>query len=331
MTPGELAKTVSSGKFKPAYYFYGSEDFRMVEAEKFVAHKFLPDESFATNFRRINSRKIKSADLIAELSVYPMLGERQVFSIVDFQSYKPTEIKRILATLNPPDPNRLIIFVTPAARAPKKKSAFVRNMAEVSAVVEFGKLDERESRTNILSKLEKAGLTIDQSALARLTAMLAGNRGALETEVDKLINYKSGDNDGSAEISLSDVQVLSAGHEVFSVFELAELIVDGNLARALKLVDQLLGEGVSPTGLLYHVNQHFLTLYNLKNGKPLEVYRKWLTQRFQTQAAKFSQARIRSAIRLLAETDANLRQGGLSGRLALEELIVRLVSVQGKK
>lgn len=303
----------------------------MVEAEKFVARKFLPQASLATNFRRINGRKTKSAELIAELSVYPMLGERQVFSITDFQSYKPTEIKRIIATLSPPDPNRVILFVTPAARAPKKKSAFVRNMAEIAAVVEFGKLDDRESRSNILSKLKKAGLTIEQSALGRLTQMLAGNRGALETEVDKLISYKSDEADQSTEISLTDVQVVSAGHEMFSVFELAELIVDGNLAQALKLVDRLLGEGASATGLLYHVNQHFLTLYNLKNGKPLEVYRKWLTQRFQTQAAKFSNMQMQSAISSLAETDAKLRRGGLTGRLALEELIVRLVSIRGKK
>lgn len=303
----------------------------MVEAEKFIAHKFLPEASLTTNYRRINGRKTRSADLIAELSVYPMLGERQVFSIIDFQSYKPTEIKRIVATLNPPDPNRVIVFVTPAARAPKKKSAFVRNMAEISAVVEFGKLDDRESRSNINSKLKKVGLTIDQSALTRLTQMLAGNRGALETEVDKLISYKSDETNQSTEICLADVQTLSAGHELFSVFELAELIVDGNLARALKLVDRLMGEGVSATGLLYHVNQHFLTLYNLKHGKPLEPYRKWLTQRFQTQAAKFSSDQMQVAIKALAETDANLRRGGLSGRLAMEELIVRLVAIRGKR
>ena len=303
----------------------------MVEAEKFIAHKFLPEASLATNYRRINARKIKSADLIAELSVYPMLGERQVFSILDFQSYKPTEVKRVLATLDPPDPNRVIIFITPSARIPKKTSALVKNMGKVSVVVEFGKLEDYEIRANIQSSLKKAGLTIEQSALARLTQMLDGNRGALVSEVDKLVSFKNGEAGGATEISIEDVQGVTAGHEMFSVFELAELIVGGNLSRALQLVDRLLGEGVSATGLVFHVNQHFLTLYNVKNGKPLEVWRQWLTRQFKAQADRFSTAQIESMIDLLAQTDADLRSGSSNSRLILEELIVKLISVQGKK
>jgi DNA polymerase-3 subunit delta len=331
MTPGELAKAISSGKFQSAYYFFGSEDFRMVEAEKFVAQRFLPESTLTTNFRRIDARKTKLPDLIAELSVYPMLGERQMFTIIDFQGYKPTELKRLTALLTPPDPNRVILFMTPSARAPKKNSALVKNMAQLAIVVEFNKLGDSEAGGNITAKFTKAGLTIEPDALARLIQMLAGSRGALVSETDKLINYKAGDPGGANVVTLADIQTVVAGHEIYSIFDLADLIIAGNLPKALKLVDRLLGEGGSATGLLFFVTQHFLTLYNLKNGKPLEAYRKFLTRQFSEQAAKFSMAEMEGAIVALADTDAELRQQRISGRLALEGLIVSLIDGRGGK
>lgn len=324
MNPNQLGKEIASGKFRTAYYFFGSEDYRMVEAEKFMAAKFLSKETLTTSYRRFNGRKIKAAELITELSVYPMLGERQVFSIVDFQSYKPTEIKRILSLLTPPDPNRIIIFSTPSARTPKKKSAFITNISKVAGTVEFGKLDSREARSNISSKLTKASLTIAPDALERLVGLLDGNRGALDSEVEKLINFKQNGDEQAGQITTADIDLVATGYEVFSVFELAELVVTNNIAKALQLITHMLADGNSATGLVFHLCQHFLSLYKVKNGKPLEVYRRFLESRFRAQAAKYSMAELERIITLLAQTDAGLRRDKIKGQIALEALIVQI-------
>ena len=65
----------------PAYYFFGTEDYRIVEAEKYVARQFLPDRQLVTNYRKIDGKKTSCSDLLAELSSLPMLGERQVFGV----------------------------------------------------------------------------------------------------------------------------------------------------------------------------------------------------------------------------------------------------------
>ena len=85
-TPKKLVDDVTGGKFRPAYYFYGPEEYRLLEAIKFVAHQFLPKKQLTTNFRRLDGRRTKCDDLIAELSVFPMLGERQVPKVSGYSS-----------------------------------------------------------------------------------------------------------------------------------------------------------------------------------------------------------------------------------------------------
>ena len=86
VTPFQLLKDISAGKFKPAYYFYGSEDYRITEAEKYLARQFLPGAQMSVNYRKFDGRKTKAGDLITHLSNLPMLGEKQVFVVSDFQS-----------------------------------------------------------------------------------------------------------------------------------------------------------------------------------------------------------------------------------------------------
>ena len=321
MTPQQLLAEVTSGKFKPVYYFYGSEDFRIIEAEKYLAAQFLPNLQITTNYRRLDGRKTSATDIVAELSVYPMLGERQVFSISDFQSFKPKEIERILRILQPPDPNRVVILTSPSDKAPKRKSTFYNTMSGAAELVEFKKLTPGESRLIVKRRLDKREIRIEDAALDLLVELIAGNRGALDVETEKLINYRQ----PGETITTDDIRKLAAGYEVYSIFELADKIVAGNTLQVLAQVKQVLAEGTSPTGVLYHLGAHFVSLYLVKNGKPLEARRRFLTQRFRSQAGKYSNQQLERMIIQIGETDAELRRTPLKPETLLESLILQLM------
>jgi DNA polymerase-3 subunit delta len=328
MTPHQLLADISAGKFKPVYYFFGQEDYRIIEAEKYLASQFLPKRQLTTNYRRLNGKKSSTNDLIAELSVYPMLGERQVFGITDFQSYKPTEIKRILKLLTPTDPNRIVVLSSPADKAPKKNSAFFKTMSQAAEVVEFQKLTAAETQGFVRGKLEKAGMTIEPGALELITELIAGNRGALEAEVEKLVNYKT--EEGSTSVTEEDIRRLTTGFEVYTVFELADHIIAGDTRKVLNQIAILTGEGTNPTGILWHLGNHFVSLYLVKNGKPLDARRRWLTGRFRLQTGKYSNAALEKMIIEIAETDSALRHSsGVKGEMQLESLVLQLMRAAG--
>jgi len=320
-TPKQLSSDITAGKFKPVYYFFGTEDYRIVEAEKFLAKQFLPGPQMMTNYRRLDGKRTKATDLIAELSVYPMLGERQVFVVTGFQSYKPTEVDRVLAMLQPPDPNRVVVFSSPSDKAPKKTSAFIKKLAEVAEIVEFRKLTAGEMAAIVRRKLESEGMTIGKEALQLFIELIAGNRGALEAEVDKLVNYRG----AGGEVTSDDVRLLTSGFQVFTVFELADHIVAGDVPRVLTQVRKLIAEGTSLTGVLFHVGNHFVSLYLVKNGRPLPSNRRFLEWKYRRQAPQFNNRQLEQAIEWIAEADAALRRSPVKPELLLESLVLQLV------
>ena len=319
-TPSTLFKDVSAGRFKPAYYFYGSEDFRIAEAEKFVARQFLPDRQMTTNLYKIDGRRTKMPDLLAELANLPMLGEKQVFVVRDFQSYRPKEVQQVLNLLTPPDPNRIIIFSSPSARTPKKNAAFFNSVSKSAEAIEFRKLSYQETSAQIKARLEKEGLTISPEALNLLTELVAGSKGAMEAELAKLCNFK---NAGEA-IEVTDIKSVSAGYEVFDIFALADQVVAGDTRKVLQMARKLLAEGKSPATLIALMQQHFTSLYLVKNNKSPVGRRGFLTHKFKAQADKYDNARLEQIIIEIADADVQLRHKGVKPETTLEMLVMTL-------
>jgi DNA polymerase-3 subunit delta len=322
LSPKKLHTDVAKGEFKNLYYFFGPEDYRISEATKYVAQQFLPDRQVATNFLRLDGRKTRCADLIAELSVFPMLGERQVFAVSSFQSYKPTEVERILKLLVPADPVRIVILTSPSDKTPKKNSAFFKKVSLVANCVEFPRLDRDSATMQVSSKLSKAGLEIEPQARDILVSLLAGNRGALDSEVAKLIDYK----EPGGTITVADIEQSAAGYEVITVFQLGGEIAGGDHLRVLQRVKRLLREGGTPTGILFFLGQHFMSLYLVKAGKSLEPNRRWLEREFRPQAAGFSLAQLERAIQLIAQADADLRRKRTPPELVLDQLVLQMMA-----
>ncbi|MCK4632529.1 MAG: DNA polymerase III subunit delta [candidate division Zixibacteria bacterium] len=322
VTPQTLFKEISAGKFKPAYYFFGSEDYRITEAEKYIAGQFLPDLQRTTNYRKIDGRRTSCTDLALELSNLPMLGERQLFAISDFQSYSPKEVVRILGLLSPPDVNRVVIFKSPSVRAPKKKSALLKNLDAAVEVVQFDRLNEGEVSRRASGRLKKAGIEIEPAALKLLIALIAGDGGGLEGEVNKLLNYKA--NGGVIEVS--DVERVCSGHEVHNIFELADKVVAGDVGDVLKTLNGLVAEGHSPVTLTTLLQQHFTSLYLVKNGKRALGNRNFpfILNRLRRQGSRYDNIQLEQIIIQIAETHADL----LKGKVKKQETLVEMLMIQ---
>lgn len=319
-TPSDLSADIRAGTFASAYYFYGSEDYRIIEAEKFLVREFLPKGQQMTNYRRLEARRTPCAELLAELAAFPMLGEKTVVAVTDIQHYKPPDLERILKLIAPADPSRIVIFSTPSARQPKGNAPIVLAMRKSARCVEFLRLSPEDTARQIASNLKKYQLSIDKDALRLLTEMVDGNRGGIDTETEKLSTYK----DAGATITLDDVRRLGSGYVQASVFEIGGQVLTGHAETARKRIRQLVADGTNPTGILYFLGQCFYEVYLVKNGKPLEPKRQWMAYRLRPLGHGHSNEMLLEAIKLVAETDALVRRSSAPSRLLLENALIRL-------
>ena len=321
ITPRTLKTEVSSGKFHPAYYFYGVDDYRIVEAEKYLIHSFIPDMQKLTNCRKMDGRKASCTDVLTELSTLPMLGEKQALIVSNIQSYKPTEVDKILKMLTPPDPNRMVILTSPAAKAPKAKSAFINKMESQTQVVEFKKIAQADVQKTIRSRLQKAQIGIDHPALILVSELVAGNLGPMEAEINKLINYKQ----PGETVTEEDISVVCSGYASYSIFALADEIVAGRTKMVLQIIGKLISDGNPPFVIASLLQSHFICLYLVKSGKKPLGNRHFLVPKFRQQAAQYEQTRLEQIILEIAATDSEFRKQAIKPEAALEILALKVI------
>lgn len=321
ITPRTLRTEVSAGKYHPAYYFFGADDYRIVEAEKYLVHSFMPDMQKLTNCRKMDGRKASCADVLTELATLPMLGEKQVVIVSNFQSYKPTEVDRILKLLTPPDHNRILILSSPVAKAPKAKSAFIKKMDSQVQVVEFKKIAQADVQKIIRSRLQKAEIGIESSALTLLSELVAGSLGPMEAEINKLINYKQ----AGETVTETDISDVCSGYASYSIFALADEIVAGRTKMVLQMIDKLITDGNPPFLIASLLQSHFICLYLVKAGKKPLGNRHFLVPKFRQQASRYEQSRLEQIIIEIAATDAEFRKQALKPEMALEILALKVI------
>ncbi|MDX9856358.1 MAG: DNA polymerase III subunit delta [candidate division Zixibacteria bacterium] len=327
VSPNQLASDIQAGKFKPSYYFFGEEDYRIAEAEKFVARHFLPNRQMITNYSRIDGRRTPVADLLAELQALPMLGERQVIVVMSFQSYRPDDIGKVAKMLTPPDPNRIVIFSSPSDKMPKAKSAFFRTISSlVDVVVKFDRLTPDEAVRTFRKLLAGHQMSIEDDALRLFTEMIAGNRGALEREADKLIEYK----ERTGTVTIDDIRMVCSGFEVYDVFKLADYVVDGDRRQVMKMLHRLMAGGDVSGTILFSLGQHFINLYLLRTGGQLPSKYRWLARNIGPQARRFSEEQLERYIIRTAETQSDMRRGRVKAEAAMEMLVLSLLENPGR-
>ncbi|RKX31083.1 MAG: DNA polymerase III subunit delta [Candidatus Zixiibacteriota bacterium] len=328
VSPGELNKEIEAGKFRPVYYFYGSEDFRIKEARRAVASKLLPKSQQSTNHTVLSASKDKLEDILNELSMIPMLGERQLFSITDIQALSEVQIKKILSLIDDKDPNRVVILTSPSARTPRKTTKLFKYLAQQTTAIEFARLKGDSVRRRINKMLTDNKITIDKEALDMIVELAGGDLGGMLSEVGKLIDYVG----EGGNISRAEVASVSSDYQAYKVFELADCAASGKYDKAMEVINFLLSRGEKLSSVLYWMGEHFVGLYLTQNRKPSGPGKRDMSWKYKGQLGRFDNDQLEGIIREISEADFDLKTSRInSERLTIEKLIFKICSGHQKK
>lgn len=316
MTPTELLKEIGANRYRPIYYFYGEEDFRKAEAVKYILHHYIPQQQRLLNYIKLAADKADFGMLCAEVAAIPMIGERRCILIEEIQRLNAAQQKQLFSLLKDLPPNMVVILVSPAAHTPKRKSAFLREVAKIAQVVRFNRLTETGARKRIERHLEAAGFTYDREAVDLLNSLTGGDFGGLDGELEKLsLSAEAG-----SHIGVAEVKKLTSSHEEFSVFELIDLIAERKTERALYVCHDLLEQGTNPVTILRLLSGHMLNLIRIHNGKNVAGH-PMVVERLQQQARAFEEPKVIGAIVGIARAEREIRRSKVSRSILLENLI----------
>lgn len=341
MSPDQLLASIRAGKFASAYLFLGPDAWRRDECRDALLNALLPGEERIDGYTRVDLDERTLGEVIDDASSYSLFASTRLIWVTGAEAALPRGdasdphpgLARFLK-----DPPPGVTLVLQCSRftfdnEDKAKLDRVRKYyAPVPSVVEFPHPTPLEARTMAQRLAKSIGLTVANDAMDLLVEAAGGNATRLATEVQKLrLRTESA--------TLEHVRELVPDARENTIFELAAALGRKDRRASLEILDTLVRNGEYLPLALGSLSQQFRYALaareaRISNAQALvghfsklgiQIWRSRAEQVMQTASA-FPPAQIRTAIRLLYEADAGLRDTRPDDRTIMERFILRLTA-----
>ena len=315
------------------YVFHGDETF-LLHHYLDELHKLLLDElTESFNYHRFNNENLDLATLATAVENLPMMAEHTMVQVDDIDLFKLSEDQRakvidILSDI--PDYCTVVFTYETVSWKPDKRLKKLWDVVDRCAViVEFAKQDPRELIPWITRHFASKGKQISRELCGYLIDITGGTMTALSGEIQKIAAYSGSDHIVREDIDAVTEPVLDA-----VVFQMSDLLGQGNYAAALDKLQQLLKMQQEPLIILGTVGSHFRRISAARilmdQGKSVSDLMKltgissYPAQKTMDAARRFQPSFCAKASELVLETDHKIKTSFDEPKRLLELLILQL-------
>jgi DNA polymerase-3 subunit delta len=213
----------------------------------------------------------------------------------------------------------------------KTKSERARKFfAAIPDVVEFRRFNPDEARGELDRIARAANVKLDAAAAEALVEALAADVARIAIEIEKLSLY-------GKPITVDDLALLVPDARQSTIFALVNALGRRDRARSLETLDALVREGeYLPLALTFLATQFRMALVakeaNLRGASQVQGHfqragvQMWGSRAEQVSvtAAKFSKEQLERGLKLIFETDRDLRSARPDDRTVVENFVVSL-------
>jgi DNA polymerase-3 subunit delta len=227
-------------------------------------------------------------------------------------------LEEVSAYFQRPQPATLVVFEATsfdlADRDDLRKVERLEKLLPIPSV-RLDRLPTAQAARCLVQEARAGGFKLDGEAARTLAESCAGDLARAARELEKLALYAA----GRAEITTTDVEKLVTPESSFAIWELSDAIGERDARRALRLVQDMLQQDVSPLLLTSLIAGQVRKLLKVKEGA-----REWVHPNVRDQARKFTVAELSGALEKLFEADVALRSSPPDERVVLERLVLDL-------
>ncbi len=319
VTAIKLWKELAKGKIFPVYYFYGEEEYLKERAIRKIQEIFLTPRS--GDFEVFYGSEVKGVEIIRSIQTIPFLSPKRLILIKEVRLLPQDFWKEFVAFI---PSTSCVIFLAEKPR-PELSQKWIK-------VVEFRPPKGGESKYWIREIAKELGKRIDEGAINLLEELVSQNLEIIFNELHKLANFV-----GESElIKDRDVLQVTTFVKPKTLFELIELVNEGDAPKALETLHRLLAEGIAPLVILTFIVRHFRRLTQAKKmrkdeippqeiGKRLNIHPFFLKD-FLRQTDQFPSKEVPALFFHFLQADLTLKSSKITKQIILERLIIELCS-----
>ena len=320
-----MAKDLS--EYKLVYLIYGEQDLLVERALEALKRNVGEVADLDFNMETFAGESADADEIVAACNTLPFASERRLVVVRAVDKMAKDGLDALVTYISNPSPTTILALVA-------KKMA--KNTRLYKSVDKLGGLLEREGPKSyewpkaVQDLFARKGRQVSADGAELLVNSVGKDLRRLSVEVDKAVAF-TGD---KATLSREDIEQVVSTTATASVFELNSALANRDCARALRLVDRLLGDGESIFGL------HALALRQVRDlitaralidrgesstsalakalGRP-----DWQIKNLPRQAAAFTSEELVDILRSAAVGEAEMKTSR-DARLVFERWIVKV-------
>lgn len=315
------------------YIFHGEETFLMHHYMDQLRQKLLDPLTESFNYHRFTAETFAMQDFADAVENLPMMAEQTLVQVDEIDLFKLNEADRnkmaeILSDI-PEYCTVIFNYETTAWKPDKRLKKLWEAIDQSGQIVEFAKQEQRDLVAWIARHFAARQKKISTDLCLYLIDITDGTMTALAGEIAKICAYS-----GTDTIKKSDIDAVTEPVMDAVVFQMTDLLGQGNYGKALQKLHQLLKMQQEPIAILGAVGNHFRRLGTartlLDNGRPAAELMKlcgiadYPARKTMDAARRFSAAFCAKASQLVLETDYRMKTSFDAQDRLLELLILQL-------
>ncbi len=235
-TPQQILKDLQQKKFAPVYFLQGEETFYIDQISDFIEQKAIPEADKSFNQAIYYGKDIDMGVVVNSARRFPMMAEKQVVIIKEFQEMADLRKADALALLQKyveKPLNSTILVLNYRQKTLDKRTAFYKSIEKQGYLTESNKFYDNKIPDWIETYVKDKNLKINILAVRMLAEHVGNELGRLAKEIDKVcINLK--DNE---EISQEMIQKFVGISKDYNVFELQKALTEKNILKSNQIVN----------------------------------------------------------------------------------------------
>jgi DNA polymerase III subunit delta len=271
----ELETRFRSGNFDPVYFLFGEEQYLVEQVQRLLLETALEPHEKDFNLDILYGPEVDTQSVLALCSGYPMMAQRRVVIVRQFE--KMTQAERFVDYAKQPNPTAVVLLV--CSSKPNLSRNPYRGLKANATWAEFKPLYDREIPGWIDSRVREEAREIEPDAVQMLAQLVGSSLRSLSTEIEKLVTYAG----ERTSITKEDVLDVGGFSREYNVFELQKIVAAGRYPEAVRVMDHMLQLSSNRRGTALMViavlASYFVRLRKLVEAQRQRVSEKGMAER----------------------------------------------------
>ena len=316
LKPEQLSQNLKQ-TLAPLYLISGDETLLTQESSDLVRAAAREQGFLGRELFHLDNANASWDDALQEANSLSLFSDKKIIE-VRCRSNKLGDngSKAIQAYLSTPNPDNILLINTPKLESAQNKSKWVKSIEANAVHIQVWPIDRAQLPRWIQGRMQQANLQANTDAIEFLADNVEGNLLAAKQEIDKLSLIISQEQANKI-IDIDLMSELISSSSRYTVFNLCDRCLSGDLSFSLKTLHGLKSEGSEPTVVLWSLTRELRTLHKyasaIANGQHSDQVMRELRifqnkQRLTQQAGqRLSTRKIEMLLRRARQIDQTIK------------------------